>query len=101
MRAQEVKDIREALGLALNRRVSQRDLGLALGLSEKNCDRAVREWETFGPSGPAAAALRLMALATDLDPDYVPPPGFREEMIRIVSAMIERKVPDLRLAQRG
>jgi len=58
----EVKRIREEIGAAIGRRVSQRDLGLALGLSDDNADRLVRKWEDGEPSGPAAVALELMRL---------------------------------------
>jgi len=58
----EVKRIREEIGAAIGRRVSQRDLGLALGLSADNADRLVRKWEDGEPSGPAAVALELMQL---------------------------------------
>jgi hypothetical protein len=45
--------------------MSHYDLGLALGLSPKNADRAVRDWEELGPSGPAGVALHLIESAID------------------------------------
>jgi len=62
MTGEDVKAIREALG----RRVSLRDLGLALGLAPANAKDTVRRWEEEGPTGPAAAALRFIREATDL-----------------------------------
>lgn len=56
----EVTEIRKTLGAALGRRLSQRDLGLALGLSADNASRAVRDWESDRPTGPAAVALQLL-----------------------------------------
>ena len=53
MTGSDVKEIREKLGDALGRRLSQRDLGLALRLSEGNAARAIRDWEEgSGPTGP-------------------------------------------------
>jgi len=59
----DVRRIRERIGEFRGRRVSQYDLGLALGLSPKNADRAVRDWEELGPSGPAGVALHLIESA--------------------------------------
>lgn len=59
----DVRRIRERIGEFRGRRVSQYDLGLALGLSPKNADRAVRDWEELGPSGPASVALHLIETA--------------------------------------
>lgn len=62
MQGAEVKRIREEIGRALGRRVSQRDLGLALGLAPKNADDTARSWEDGSKpvSGPAALALELL-----------------------------------------
>lgn len=70
MSADEVKSARLEIGAALGRTLSQRDLGLMLGLAPANADRTVRNWEVDGPTGPAAVALRLMlhcARAGDVD----------------------------------
>jgi DNA-binding transcriptional regulator YiaG len=56
----DVKRIRELIGEFRGRRMTQYDLGLALGLSPKNADRAVRDWEELGPSGPTNVALHLI-----------------------------------------
>jgi transcriptional regulator with XRE-family HTH domain len=66
----DVKRIREALGETLGRRVSQRDLGLALGLAPANAADTVRRWEHEGPSGPAAVALELLEIAASVEPGY-------------------------------
>jgi len=60
MSADEVKMARLEIGAALGKTMSQRDLGLMLGLTPASADRTVRNWETDGPTGPAAVALRLM-----------------------------------------
>lgn len=65
MTGADVKSIREALGRALDRRVSCKDLGLILGLAPKNAADTVRKWEDTEPTGPAAAALRLLHIACD------------------------------------
>lgn len=49
MTGADVKAIREALGRLLGRRVSCRDLGLALGLAPANAADTVRRWESDGP----------------------------------------------------
>ena len=56
----DVKRIRERIGEFQGRRVSQYDLGLALGLAPKNAEHAVRDWEELGPGGPASVALYLI-----------------------------------------
>jgi hypothetical protein len=61
----DVRRIRERIGEFRGRRLTQFDLGLALGLSPKNADRAVRDWEQLGPSGPASVALHLIETAID------------------------------------
>lgn len=66
MTGDDVKQIREALGAVVGRRLSQRDLGIAMGLAPANADRLVRQWEEGEPSGPAAVALRFMREATPL-----------------------------------
>jgi hypothetical protein len=89
MTGNDVKRIRDAIGAHFGRRISQRDLGLALGLSEKNADRAIREWETDGPTGPGAAALRLIELvlsdAADSDVYRVNLVGEVDEMFQCLA----------------
>jgi transcriptional regulator with XRE-family HTH domain len=63
MTPDRVREIREQLGL------TQSQLGRLLGLAPANAARTIRKWETrglgYGPSGPGAAALALLA---DLTP---------------------------------
>jgi DNA-binding transcriptional regulator YiaG len=61
----EVKIIRDALSEALGVRLSQQDLGIALGLAPKNAARTIRDWETSGPTGPGAVALRLLLYCSE------------------------------------
>lgn len=61
MTGADVKRIRLALEEAAGGRLTQRGLGLLLGLAEKNAADTVRKWEDSAPSGPAATALSLMA----------------------------------------
>ena len=56
----DVKRIRERIGEFRGRPVSQYDLGMALGLAPRIADRAVRDWEELGPSGPGSVALQLI-----------------------------------------
>lgn len=65
MTGAEAKAIRERLSEACGVRLSQQDLGIALGLSQGNAPRAIREWETSGPTGPGAVALRLLLYCVD------------------------------------
>jgi hypothetical protein len=60
MSADEVKMARLEIGSAMGKSLTQRDLGLMLGLAPASADRTVRNWETDGPTGPVAVALRLM-----------------------------------------
>ncbi len=57
----EVRALRRALSDMTGERVSQRKLGVALGLSAANADRTVRNWEENAPSGPASVALTYLA----------------------------------------
>lgn len=76
MKPGEVEAIRKALGDAVGGRVSQDDLGQALGLSEHTAQRKVREWEKDGPTGPAASALFYLSQGVgpwiDQLPEYLP-----------------------------
>lgn len=67
MTGEDVKALRESIGRRLGRRLSQRDLCQALGLSVAN--NPVRDWEERGPSGPGAVALALIDLALGSDHD--------------------------------
>jgi hypothetical protein len=59
MDGSEVRRIREALGQALGREVSQLDFGVMLGLNLASV--AVGMWEDEGPSGPEAVALSYLS----------------------------------------
>lgn len=62
MNGDQVKAIREALGVALGRRISQADLAHLLKLAPANGKDVVRSWEDGKKevSGPAAVALQLL-----------------------------------------
>jgi DNA-binding transcriptional regulator YiaG len=77
MTGAEVLAIREALGAALGRRISQRDLARMLGLADANGKDAVRAWEDGkkSVSGPAAVALQLLGYGAgigELDTGWLP-----------------------------
>jgi hypothetical protein len=72
MTGADVKAIREALGRAIGRRISCRDLGCALGLAPTNAADTIRKWEAEGPTGPAAVALMFMSGATDIGAPFNP-----------------------------
>lgn len=63
--SEDCKAIREGLGNALGQRLSQRDLGMMLGLALRNAGDTVRSWEDRSKeiSGPAQLALRLLGAA--------------------------------------
>jgi hypothetical protein len=65
----EVRRIREALGQAMGRDVSQLDLGLMLGLNLASLE--VGKWEDEGASGPEAVALSYLSQGL---------PGFRGDI---------------------
>lgn len=62
---EEVRDIREIASEALGRRVSQHDLGVALGLKPDSAARRMRKWEKGEErvSGPATLALEFLRFA--------------------------------------
>lgn len=60
MTPDDVKRIQTELSDAIGARISDGDLGDALGLEPKNAPEAVRRWKTKGPTGPVAAALRYL-----------------------------------------
>jgi hypothetical protein len=64
-----VKRIREALGQAMGREVSQLDLGVMLGLNLASLE--VTKWEEEGASGPEAVALSYLSQGL---------PGFRGDL---------------------
>lgn len=93
----DVKTIREALGRALGRRVSCRDLGLALGLAPANAGDTVRSWEdgSRDVSGPAAVALDFMRDGTDVCHHNLP--DYRIGILRQLERLF--RSPERRLAQ--
>ena len=71
MQGSDAKRIRESLGDVIGRPLSERELGIMLGLPEQIAEATVRQWEQGGePSGSAAVALGLLAYSTD---DHDPP----------------------------
>lgn len=84
MRGLQAKRVRENLSEVVGRPLSERELGMMLGLTEQVAEATVRGWEDGdGPTGSAAVALWLLALSTDEDDppshvlaegaDYTPP----------------------------
>jgi hypothetical protein len=69
MDGSEVKRIREALGQAMGREVSQLDLGVMLGLNLASVE--VTKWEDEGASGPEAVGLSYLSQGL---------PGFRGDL---------------------
>lgn len=63
MTGREVDDVRRALEMALCMRITLTRFGVALGLQPNSAKRTIRGWIINGPSGPAATALRLFAIA--------------------------------------
>jgi hypothetical protein len=77
MNGSDAKRIRESLGEVVGRPLSERDLGMMLGLHEQSAEATVRQWEEGeGPTGSAAVALSLLAYSTD---DDHPPPHVLSE----------------------
>src|ERR1700694_4614524 len=74
MQGPDAKRIRESLGEVIGRPLSERDLGIMLGLPEQLAEATVRQWEEGdGPGGSAAVALSLLAYSTEDDhpPEHV------------------------------
>ena len=59
MNGTDVRRIREALGQAMGREVSQLDLGLMLGVDLPSIE--VGKWEDEGATGPDAVALSYLS----------------------------------------
>lgn len=98
MTGADVNAIRMALGRVIGRRVSCRDLGLALGLAPANAADTVRRWERDGPTGPAAVALGFMRQATDLMDDFVQPATV-EDIERMVRGLFSSRALCLQSAE--
>lgn len=72
MHGAEAKRIRDGLSEVIDRPLSERDLGIMLGLPQQQAEAIVQGWEKDrGPEGPALVALWLLALSTD--EELVPP----------------------------
>jgi hypothetical protein len=69
MDGNEVRRIREALGQAMGKEVSQLDLGVMLGLNLASVE--VGKWEAEDASGPEAVALSYLSQGL---------PGFRGDL---------------------
>lgn len=85
----DVRKIREDLGRALGRRISQRDLGLALGLTYNSAHDTVRSWEdgSRDVSGPASVALEFMSHASAASPT---PPAVSAFILGLVEDLFAR-----------
>jgi hypothetical protein len=95
MNGADVKAIRLALRDVLGYEPSCHDLGLALGLAPANAKDTVRKWEADGPTGPAATALKLFALAVD---ERGPPSSVAETGVATAAVLDVRLDADTALA---
>jgi hypothetical protein len=65
MTGPELKQLRRDLGDAIGRRMSLTDMAMICGLAQANGADTIRKWEDgAGPSGPVAAQLELLQLAS-------------------------------------
>ncbi|WNV10721.1 hypothetical protein [Tardiphaga sp. 709] len=73
MTGDELKQLREDLGLAVGRRLSLDDMAKLCGLASANGADTIRKWEDGdGPSGPVTALLSLLRYATITGGELVP-----------------------------
>src|SRR5437764_10762192 len=68
MTGPELKHLRVDLGDAIGRTLSAADMAKLCGLASGDGADTIRRWEVAGPSGPAAALLRILAMASDRHP---------------------------------
>lgn len=99
MTGDQVKQIREALGIALQRRISQADLARMLQLAPASGKDTVRSWEDGKKDvgGPASVALQLLGYGAgvgqftyslgDVNPNNIPD-IFRAVMLGIAESML-------------
>lgn len=65
MTGPELKQLREDLGAAIGRRLSVADMAKLCGLAPANGADTIRKWEEGdGPSGPVAALLSILRIAS-------------------------------------
>jgi len=64
----ELRRLRDDLGEAIGRSLSAADMAKLCGLPPGKGADTIRRWEVAGPSGPAAALLRILAMASDRHP---------------------------------
>jgi hypothetical protein len=64
----ELKQLRNALGEAIGNPLSAADMAKLCGLPAGSGGDTIRRWEVFGPTGPAAELLRILAMASDRYP---------------------------------
>jgi hypothetical protein len=65
MTGSDLKELRAALGDAIGKRLSTADMAKIVGLAPGNGADTWRKWEDgAGPSGPVAAQLELLQLAS-------------------------------------
>lgn len=105
MNGRDFRALRRALGM------TQRELGLALGLAPSSADKTVRNWEDSNPSGPAAVAMTYMAqgaleetmrcvIPEVVFAEAIPEPGTHRELVirlwrpRFVAVVIEQPLED-------
>jgi hypothetical protein len=66
MTGAELKQLRKDLGEAIGRPLSVNDFAKLCGLPPESGGGTILEWENgFGPIGPAAALLSLLAVGSD------------------------------------
>jgi hypothetical protein len=61
----ELRKLRDDLGSAIGRPLSVGDMAKLCGLPPDKGGDTVRKWEITGPSRPAAALLRVLAMASE------------------------------------
>jgi len=61
----ELKKLREHLGEAIGRKLTEADMAKLCGLPEEDGANTIRKWEVSGPIGPVAELLRILAMASD------------------------------------
>jgi hypothetical protein len=85
MNGEKAKDIRHDLGRMIGKRITLRDMGLAMRLSESNAADRYRQWEQEQPTGPGSLALDYLSQGLEREriPAYVHQKGDREFLVRL------------------
>jgi hypothetical protein len=68
MTGQELKQLREDLGDAIDRPLSAADMAKLCGLAPDTGANMIRRWEVTGPSKQISEQLRILAMASDRHP---------------------------------